>query len=150
MNPNRDKGIKIKLPPEIPVVVVPVHLPNPKEPYHEHRWEIVTASLRLARQNAGMEHHFLVWDNGSCDQMREWLFYELKPDKLMFTENIGVLNTMRRVMGMYHDSVVAWSNDDIIYYPDWLPEQIHILQSFPNVAAVSGCLFGRFATIYNF
>lgn len=126
-------------PPAVPAVCITVHLPN-EEGYHEGRWEIVTNSLRLARQNAGMNHHLVIWDNGSCDKMREWLFYEFKPDKLMFTENIGVFNTMRRMFGMYHDSIVAYSNDDILYYPDWLPEQVHILQSFPNVGTVSGCV----------
>lgn len=139
MNPLREEQITKALPPAVPVVAVTVHLPN-EEGYHAGRFEIVTSSLRLARQNAGMVHHFVVWDNGSCDKMREWLFYEFKPDKLMLTDNVGVLNTMRRIMGMYHDSVVAYSNDDILYYPDWLPEQVHILQSFPNVGTVSGCV----------
>lgn len=140
MNPNREESIGKRLPPAVPVVAVTVHLPNTYDHYHEGRWEIVTKSLTLARRNAGMEHHFVVWDNGSCEKMREWLFYEFKPDKLMFTENIGVFNTMRRLFGMFHDSVIAYSNDDILHYPDWLPEQVHILQSFPNVATVSGCV----------
>lgn len=140
MNPLREERLPMRLPPEIPVVAVTVHLPDMTSDYHRDRWEVVTASLRLARQNAGTEHHFVVWDNGSCDRMREWLFYEFKPDKLMFTANIGVLNTMRRVFGMYQDSVIAYGNDDILYYPDWLPEQLQILQAFPNVGTVSGCV----------
>lgn len=140
MNPNRAQLVDIKLPPEIPVVAIVTHLPDTTSEYHRDRWEIVTSSLKLARKHVDTECHLLIWDNGSMPKLREWLFYEYKPDKLMFTENTGTQNTMRRIMSMYHDSIVAYSNDDILYYPAWLPEQIHILQTFPNVGAVSGCV----------
>lgn len=140
MNPNRAQLVEMKLPPEIPVVAIVTHLPEETSEYHRDRWDIVTSSLLLARKYVDMECHLLVWDNGSMPKLREWLFYEYKPDKLMFTENIGTQNTMRRVMSMYHDSIVAYSNDDILYYPSWLPEQIHILQTYPNVGTVSGCV----------
>lgn len=139
MNPLRIGWVERTLPPHVPVVSVLVHLPDDGD-YHAQRWEIVTNSLILARQNAGVEHYFVVWDNGSSELMREWLVDEFCPDQIVLSDNIGVLNAMRRLFGMYHDSIVAYGNDDIIYYPEWLGEQIRILESFPNVGTVSGCV----------
>ena len=133
-----DPVIPFKLPPDIPVVCILTHLPSEKE-YHEHRWEIVTNSLKLARQNAGVDHHLLIWDNGSCKRLRKWLI-DFDPDTLILSDNIGVVNAMRRVFGMFHDCTVVWCNDDLIYYPNWLKPQLDIFYHYPNVATVSGCV----------
>lgn len=139
MNPLRAERIPHKLPPEVPVIAVITHLPDLTSDYHRDRWEIVTTSLTLARRNAGEEHHFIIWDNGSHYQLREWL-QDFEPDRLILSHNVGVLNALWRIVGMYQDSIVAYSNDDILYYPDWLPEQLDILRGYPNVGTVSGCV----------
>lgn len=140
MNPLREVQILEPIPPRLPVVAVTTHLPDTTSDYHRDRWEIVTASLTLARKHAGMEHHFVVWDNGSCPELREWLFYQFKPDVLIFSQNIGVAGSMFRLFGAYQDCIIAYANDDILYYPNWLPEQIKILKHYPNVGTVSGCV----------
>lgn len=139
MNPLREERVRVNLPPDVPVIAVITHLPDLTSDYHRERWEIVTASLKLARQNAGVEHYFVVWDNGSHYQFREWL-RDFAPDALILSQNIGVLNALRRIVGMYQDSIIAYSNDDILYYPDWLLEQLQILRAYPNVGTVSGCV----------
>ena len=140
-SPFRDDAdliIPYKLPPEVPVVCVLTHLPDRGE-YHKDRWDIVMASLTLARQNAGIDHHLLVWDNGSSPEFVAWL-QAFDPDTLILSKNVGVANALRRVLGMFIDSVVSWCNDDLIYYPNWLQPQIDILKHFPNCATVSGCV----------
>lgn len=139
-NKTRGQGTKIdrKIPPELPVVVVVTNLPDDHE-YHKERIEIVTKSLTLCRQNAGTEHWLVVWDNGSKKELRDWLI-DFAPDQLIFSHNIGVANTMRRVLGMYIESVVTWNNDDLIYYPNWLQPQIDILKAYPQAASVTGCV----------
>ena len=97
------------------------------------------ASLTMARQNAGTDHHFVIWDNGSAPEFTEWL-QSFDPDTLILSKNIGVANAMRRVFGMFHDSIVSWCNDDMVYYPNWLQPQVDILRHFPNCATVSGCV----------
>ena len=126
------------LPPALPVVCVLTHLPN-KQGYHAERWDIVMSSLTLARQNAGVDHHLVVWDNGSAPEFLEWLM-EFKPDSLILSKNVGVMNAMHSIMRMYVDCVVSWCNDDLIYYPNWLQPQVDILKHFPNAASVTGCV----------
>ena len=138
MNPNRERKIERKLPPELPVVCVLTSLPH-EDDYHSDGFEITTKSLMMARQNAGMEHYFVVWDNGSCDTLRRWLI-DFAPDNLILSENIGVMNALNRLCGLYQDSIIAYSNDDIIYYKDWLKPQVDILKHFPNVGTVTGCV----------
>jgi glycosyltransferase involved in cell wall biosynthesis len=135
MNPLRDERMAVS---DLPVIAVLVHLPHEQD-YHVSRFEIVTASLTLARQSAGTDHHFLIWDNGSSPKMREWLL-DFAPDTLILSHNVGVLNAMTRIYHAFRDSVIAWCNDDILYYPNWLAPQLELLEAFPNVGTVSGCV----------
>lgn len=134
MNPLRDERMAVS---DLPVIAVLVHLPHEQD-YHVSRFEIVTASLTLARQSAGTDHHFLIWDNGSSPKMREWLL-DFAPDTLILSHNVGVLNAMTRIYHAFRDSVIAWCNDDMLYYPDWLGPQLELLEAFPE-GVVSGCV----------
>lgn len=119
------------------VLSVIVHLPN-FAGYHARRFEVVKTCINTMRQNAGMEHQLLVWDNGSNVEVKEWLRDEVKPDYLIHSVNIGT-QAKKAIMSMLPpDTIVNYSDDDMLYSPDWLAPQLELLNHFPNVAAVSG------------
>jgi hypothetical protein len=120
------------------VLLVVTHLPT-LDGYHAGRMEIVQTCLRTMRENAGREHTFYVWDNGSCDAFTDWLREDFRPDFLMLSQNIGK-NPARAaaIATLPLGAIVAYSDDDMLFYPNWLQPQIDLLVHFPNVAAVSG------------
>jgi len=119
------------------VLTCVTHLPN-EDGYHAQRLEVVQTCL--ASMRAGYEHlSMIIWDNGSCAGLRDWLQYEFKPTQLMLSENIGknaARTCMARMLPL--DRVMAYSDDDIYFYPGWLDPQLELLTHFPNVAAVTG------------
>ena len=133
-NPNRGK----RATEFSPVVLACVtHLPD-QDGYHAARLEVVQTCLTSMR--AGNEHlSMMVWDNGSCPALRDWLMYEFKPSQLILSDNIGknpARTCLARMLPL--DRVLAYSDDDMYFYPGWLEPQLELLQHFPNVAAVSG------------
>jgi hypothetical protein len=65
--------------------------------------------------------------------------YEFKPTQLILSENIGKNAARTSIARMLPpDRIMAYSDDDIYFYPGWLEPQLELLESFPNVAAVSG------------
>lgn len=134
-NPNRSAGADQYM----PIVLTAVtHLPNMND-YHAGRLEVVQTCLNTMRDNAGMETTVIVWDNGSCADLRNWLQFEYKPDMLMLSENIGKTAARTSLIRMCPpDSVIGYSDDDILFYPNWLAPQLELLRHFPNVAAVTG------------
>jgi len=91
------------------------------------------------RRNANMDHTLTIWDNGSCNELREWLQDEFKPDLLVLSENVGKDTARTTLMRMaLPDAIVGYSDDDMYFYPDWLRPQVELLQHFPNVACVTG------------
>jgi glycosyltransferase involved in cell wall biosynthesis len=138
MNPMREEVIPRKLPPNVPVVAVITHLPSLDDEYHKHRLEVAKASIMSARNNAG-SCFFVVWDNGSCYKLTEFL-RGLCPDNLILSANVGKQSAINALCSMYHGSIIAISDDDILHYDNWLAPQIEILKAFPDVGLVSGCV----------
>lgn len=133
-NPLRDAKVD-----GFPLVIMAAitHLPDLKG-YHEKRLDIVKLSLISMREAAGMDAKTMVWDNGSCPELIEWLQDEYQPDFLITSGNIGKINARTAMINMLPDNtVLAVTDDDMFFYQDWLKEAYKILRYFPNVGAVS-------------
>lgn len=134
-NPNRQE--KAEALPEMVAAVI-THLPH-MEGYHRERLEIIQICLRSMRQNAGMRLAFMVWDNGSCAELREWLQNVFRPEFLILAPNVGKDGARASMVNMLQvGTVVCFSDDDMLFYPGWLKPQLELLQGWPHVGAVSG------------
>jgi glycosyltransferase involved in cell wall biosynthesis len=125
--------------PQISPVVVAVitHLPN-QDGYHKGRLEVIQASIRSMVKNAGMDFSLVIWDNGSTETLRKWL-RKMNPDMLIESRNVGKSSARAAILRMFPPkTIVALSDDDILFYPDWLKEQVKVLKTWPNVACVTG------------
>lgn len=134
-NPLRNKKAE-RFKPNVFCVVT--HLPN-REGYHEKRLEVIQTCLSTMTRNADAEYSLAIWDNGSCNELREWIQDEIKPDVFVQSFNAGKTagrTSLTRMIPPGH--VICYSDDDILYYPHWLSPQLRLLTEFPNVACVSG------------
>jgi len=134
-NPNTKMRADVNVSPvQIGVVT---HLPN-LDGYHSQRLEVVQACLTTMRARAGVNHIFTVWDNGSCREFRDWL-KDFNPDILILSNNVGKTNGRTSLYRMCPpDTIFCYSDDDILYYDNWLAPQIELLEHFPDVACVTG------------
>jgi len=134
-NPERHDKVKGYAP---IVVSAILHLPN-MEGYHADRMKVIQTSLNTMRRNAGTDCQILIWDNGSCSKMINWLKNTYKPDWLILSPNIGKASARASIVRMLpKDTIVGIADDDMYYYPGWLVEQVHVLETFPHVGQVSG------------
>jgi len=53
-------------------------------------------------------------------------------------QNIGKLNALYRIAHLASGSVIAYSDDDVYHLKGWLPAHLEVLDTFPNVGAVTG------------
>ena len=135
MNPNR----RTKADGYAPYIASSItHLPN-FEGYHQERFEVVKTSLTTMRENAGLDCQILIWDNGSCQEFRDWLLNEYKPDYVVLSNNVGLSNARAGLVRMLPpDVILGVADDDMYYYPDWFKAQVELMKYFPNVGQVSG------------
>jgi glycosyltransferase involved in cell wall biosynthesis len=119
------------------VLTVVTHLPDLTSDYHRNRLEVIYTCLKSMRDGARMEHTLIVWDNGSCDPLRDVL--SDLADVVILSPNIGKTAARTSMIRMLPpETIIAYSDDDMYFYPGWLAPQIELLQHFPNVAAVTG------------
>ena len=121
------------------VLTCVTHLPH-QNGYHANRLEVIQTCLETMRWNANGDYTVIVWDNGSCDELRDWLRNKYIPDVLIESINIGKTQARLNLAMMLGGRTMAYTDDDILFMPNWLSPQLDLLHNYPNVAAVTGYL----------
>lgn len=110
--------------------------------YFEHRLDVVKLSLASLLTNTHGEYDLLVFDNGSCDEVKGWLRELQESGAIQYlitsSENIGKLGALRILSGAAPGELIAYTDDDTFFYPDWLKAHVDLFDHFPNVGMVSG------------
>lgn len=139
INPAREKVSSYK--PERVTVAMLTYLPH-LEGYFRSRFDILKISLASLFANTSAPYDLLVFDNGSCVPVVEYLT-RLKSEGwidflLLSGTNIGKIGAFRLIFGAAPGDLVAYADDDIFFYPGWLEAHLSILDTYPKVGMVSG------------
>lgn len=139
MNPARHR-VSDYTPARVTVAVL-VYLPY-QQGYFEHRMDVVRLCLRSIIDNTRYPSDLLVFDNGSCQEAKEYLESLLQDGSIRYlitaNENIGKIGAFKIIFNAAPGEVVAYADDDIFHYPGWLEAHMRILDGFPKVGMVSG------------
>lgn len=123
------------------LVVVVVYIPHLMG-YFTNRLSVLRLCLESLLKHTPKEAEFLIFDNGSCAETETFLIDLVRRGDIRYLYrchfNIGKLATMRLIFQLSPRAVVAFSDDDIFFYPGWLESQLDIFNAFPNVGMVSG------------
>jgi hypothetical protein len=151
INPARGKTTGLR-PAQITLCVL-TYLPD-LSGYFEHRLEVLklvfaslAANTALPSATAdgggtGPAYDLMVFDNGSCTQVVDYLREQHEAgqiDYLMLSSrNIGKIDALKVMFNAAPGEIIAYNDDDILFYPGWLPAHLEVLESFPKVGMVSG------------
>jgi Glycosyl transferase family 2 len=110
--------------------------------YFEHRLEVIQLSLASMLRHADLEYDLMVFDNGSCDEVKTFLRGLQEDGSLRYllssSENIGKVGALRLIAGAAPGEVLAYTDDDTFFYPGWLSAHMALLDGYPKVGMVSG------------
>jgi hypothetical protein len=139
VNPSRGKTLDFS--PARTTVAVLVYAPH-QGGYFQHRLDVTRMTIESILANTGEPFDLLVFDNGSCPEMVGYLqtLYERGSiDYLLLSKhNIGKLNALRMIVNTAPGEIVAYTDDDVFHLPGWLGEHLKIIDTYPNVGAVTG------------
>jgi hypothetical protein len=139
MNPARNRVSSYK--PERVTVAILVYIPH-LEGYFQHRLDVVKLSLASLLRNTSQSFDLLVFDNGSCREVCDYLEALRQTGSIRFllssTENIGKLGALRLIAGAAPGELVAYADDDTFFDPGWLGRHLEVYDHFPRVGMVSG------------
>jgi len=128
-------------------IAVLTYIPN-LSGYFEHRLEVlklVFASLFAHTDHSNdpsQSHELMVFDNGSCNNVVSFLL-ELQESRqidylILSPRNIGKINALKIMFSSAPGEIIAYSDDDVFFYPGWLKGHLEIFEHFHQVGMVSG------------
>ncbi len=112
------------------------------EGYYRHRLEVLRACLESILINTAGEYDLMVFDNGSCPEVREYLSDKHQAgeiDLLMLSSrNLGKIGALQVMFNAAPGELISYCDDDILFYPGWLAAHLAVVDNYPNVGMVSG------------
>jgi len=139
INPARGKVIKYR--PERLTVALVTYIPN-LTGYFEHRLEVLKLVLSSLEAHTSLPHDLMIFDNASCPEVAAFLRQQQEQglvNYLILSErNIGKIDALHVLFNAAPGEIIAYSDDDIFFYPGWLEAQLEVLESFPAAGMVSG------------
>jgi glycosyltransferase involved in cell wall biosynthesis len=139
INPGRGKVTDHR--PERVSVALVTYIPN-LDGYFEHRLEVLKLVLSSLGAHTRPPHDLMIFDNASCPEVVAYLRQQQEQglvDYLILSErNIGKIDALQVLFNAAPGEIIAYSDDDIFFYPGWLEAQLEVLESFPRAGMVSG------------
>lgn len=139
MNPSRTKYSSYR--PQRVTVAVLVHIPH-FSGYFEHRLPVLQACLTSLVGNTSVPFDLMVLDNGSCQEVADFLQLQQREGTIQFLlrsrTNLGKVGAFQIIFRAAPGELVAYCDDDFLFYPGWLESQLALVDRFPKVGMVSG------------
>jgi glycosyltransferase involved in cell wall biosynthesis len=109
--------------------------------FYTEALDVLKASLESARTEAGLPFDLLVFDNGSCHEVQDWLLGEQRAGRIQYLllseKNLGKGGAWNFILNGAPGSIIAYGDSDVLYYPGWLQRSYELLIHFPNVGMVT-------------
>jgi glycosyltransferase involved in cell wall biosynthesis len=109
--------------------------------FYAETLDVLKASLESMRKDAGLLFDLMVFDNGSCEEVREYLVNEKEEGRIQYLilseKNMGKGGAWNVMLTGAPGEIIAYTDSDVLFSPNWLSRSVEILETFPNVGMVT-------------
>ena len=109
--------------------------------FYAETLDVLKVSLESMRREAGLPFDLMVFDNGSCPEVQDFLVKEKEEGRIQYLilseKNMGKGGAWNVMLAGAPGEIVAYSDSDVLYSPGWLARSVEILETFPNVGMVT-------------
>lgn len=110
--------------------------------FYAEALDVLKVSLESMRNAPGLPFDLLLFDNGSCPEVRDFLVAEKDAGRIQYLllseKNMGKGGAWNVILAGAPGEIIAYADSDILYYPGWLSRSVELLETFPNVGMVTG------------
>ena len=109
--------------------------------FYAETLDVLKASLASMRRDAGLPFDLMVFDNGSCAEVRDFLVQEKEAGRIQYLilseKNMGKGGAWNVMLTGAPGEIIAYTDADVLFSPNWLKHSVKILETFPNVGMVT-------------
>jgi glycosyltransferase involved in cell wall biosynthesis len=109
--------------------------------FYAETLDVLKVSLESMRKDAGLPFDLMVFDNGSCKEVREYLVNEKEAGRIQYLilseKNVGKGGAWNVMLTGAPGEIIAYTDSDVLFSPNWLKRSVEILETFPNVGMVT-------------
>ena len=109
--------------------------------FYAETLDVLKVSLESMRKDAGLPFDLMVFDNGSCAEVRDFLIKEKEEGRIqsliLAEKNMGKGGAWNVMLAGAPGEIIAYTDSDVLFSPKWLSRSVEILETFPNVGMVT-------------
>ncbi|HNE06486.1 MAG TPA: glycosyltransferase family A protein, partial [Anaerolineales bacterium] len=109
--------------------------------FYAETLDVLKVSLESMRKDAGLPFDLMVFDNGSCEEVREFLIGEKEAGRIQYLilseKNMGKGGAWNVMLAGAPGEIIAYTDSDVLFSPNWLSRSVELLETFPNVGMVT-------------
>ncbi len=109
--------------------------------FYAETLDVLKISLESMRKDAGLPFDLMVFDNGSCEEVRDFLVNEKDEGRIQYLilseKNMGKGGAWNVMLTGAPGEIISYTDSDVLFYPGWLAKSVELLDTFPNVGMVT-------------
>ncbi len=109
--------------------------------FYEHMPEVLRACLDSLHASTTLPFDLLVFDNGSCPQVRDYLLEEQARGRIQYLilseKNLGKGGAWNIILDGAPGEIIAYADNDVLFHDGWLARSLELLEGFPRVGMVT-------------
>jgi glycosyltransferase involved in cell wall biosynthesis len=109
--------------------------------FYAETLDVLKVCLGSMRKDAGLPFDLMVFDNGSCAEVRDFLVKEKEAGRIQYLilseKNMGKGGAWNVMLAGAPGEIIAYTDGDVLFSPNWLSRSVEILETFPNVGMVT-------------
>ena len=109
--------------------------------FYAETLDVLKVSLESMRKDAGLPFDLMVFDNGSCPEVREYFVKEKEEGRIQYLilseKNMGKGGAWNVMLAGAPGEIIAYTDADVLFSPNWLSRSVELLETFPNVGMVT-------------
>ncbi len=109
--------------------------------FYAETLEVFRVCLESMAREPGLPFDLMVFDNGSCEEVRDFLLKEKEAGRIQYLilseRNVGKGGAWNVILGGAPGEIIAYCDSDVLFSANWLKRSVEILETFPNVGMVT-------------
>jgi glycosyltransferase involved in cell wall biosynthesis len=109
--------------------------------FYAESLDVLKVTLGSLIENTSGDYDLLVFDNGSCNEVQDYLLSEQRSGRIQYLmmskKNLGKGGAWNQILAGAPGEIIAYADSDVKFLPNWLPRSLEILETYPNVGMVT-------------